>query len=215
MNTQAVRRYLAYRKATPTLPANVAAQWARTNAEEASPLEWHRFGTLTGEGEIDGFDVSVKIDFDTSGGYEIMGEFSDTYEPGAVQNPGWSFSGFNSWGRAYNSHTLRWYIPQPDMGLHELAEYNHKSGMSKSVALDSARETLVSIAKMEADPEVYAIHVTVEFRGVELGSAGLYGIDADPDASLSETREMLISMAEDVISEAVEDARSNLTTVRE
>ncbi len=105
-----------------------------------------------------------------------------------------------------------WYVPgDASSGWYD---YCRKAGMSKSVAWDAAREReREELRYVTADygPSVYVLTVTASRNGIDLGSANVGGIEiAWSDVTRTDGSEYLAEVAEDIIPEAIAEAREAL-----
>jgi hypothetical protein len=151
----------------------------------------------THAGEIDGWMVHVKVGIDQDaklGDDDVTGWFTDVYEPGCIRNT------HRNWGSDYE-----WYHPS-NYELRDLPTDGSTKGMSKQVAREHIAEQIRKAMADDADRYYVHVRVSVFRAGVELGSAGLYGIDLlgrDDTNYLGE-------VAEDLLSDAVVEAERTL-----
>lgn len=207
-----------YRRAraegTPAQSALRLARWITTVDRDALP-DYGAPVTI----ERDGFDVTLRLDYDE--GIDLSdlgyGRFLDGVEdwrtgyerrpePDAIPNP-YRDSRNVSGGR-------HWYVPGEAGSLADRFDAYHKAGASRSVALDKARASLDAELRTVTDdygPSVYVLRVTVAREGIDLGYASKGGIEiAWSDTTGTDGREYLAEVAEDIIPEAIEDAREAL-----
>jgi hypothetical protein len=107
-----------------------------------------------------------------------------------------------------------WYVPGEAGSLAERADYLHKAGASKSVALDEARAMLaeeVRYVTRDYGPSVYVLTATASRKGIRLGTASVGGIEiAWNDITRTSGMEYLAEVAEDIIPEAIAEAEAAL-----
>lgn len=192
-----------------------ALRLARWITEERTPTPDHgRPVTI----ERDGFTVTLSIDYDEGMSLADMGYgrfldgrgndagYQSRPDPDAIPNP-YRDSRNVSGGDA-------WYIPGEAGSVAERAAYHRKAGASKSVALDMARETLAEELRYVTDdygPSIYVLTATASRNGIELGSASVGGIEiAWSDITRTDGSEYFAEVADDLIPEAIADAREAL-----
>lgn len=185
------------------------ARWIaedRLSIEPDSPLTIER----------DGFDVAITARADEYVDLADMGygTFEDGREdwrsgywhaesPGAIPNT-------NRDSRSPGGGS-RFYIPSQDRA--ELVAYHRKAGASKSVALDLARESEAAelAALSEWGPAVYVLTVKASRNGITLGRASCGMIEiAWSDITRTDGTEYLAEIADDLIPEAIAEAREAL-----
>ena len=165
----------------------------------------------------DGFTITLSVDYDE--GYSLAdmgyGTFEDGTEdwrtgywhaetPGAIPNP-------NRDSRS-PGNGARFYVPSEPLSA--WADYAHKHGASKSVALDDARERQQDEARRvtwDYGPAVYVLTAKVSRQGIELARESVGGIEiAWSDVTRTDGSEYLAEVAEDMIPDAIAAAREAL-----
>jgi hypothetical protein len=167
--------------------------------------------------ERDGFTLTLSLDYDEGITLADLGygTFDDGREdwrtgywhptvPGAIPNP-------NRDSRS-PGNGARFYVPgDASSGWFD---YCRSQGMSKSVAWDAARQRERDEAKevtWDYGPSVYVLTVKASRNGIELGRASLGGIEiAWSDITRTDGSEYLAEIADDLVPEAIADAREAL-----
>ncbi len=158
---------------------------------------FNEYGDVTGD--VDGFTVHVRSTYDEDsrlGDDDVTGTFSDRYSDGAIKN---TTNGEN--GRGY-----KWYLPSNYDREYAESEVR-ASGISKGRVAEVLRERLEQAMTDDAYRNYFGVIVTVSLDGEELADASLWGIDVLPRFDASP---YLIETAEDLIGEALDQARANL-----
>jgi hypothetical protein len=156
-------------------------------------------------GTVKGLTVSVVIaDDDESqiGDDDVTGTFTDSKEPGAIQN--------NTNGR--NGQGYKWYAPANYRIGDETGEgwrwFHENYGMSRQVAREYIAELIRDDMRQDADRYYLGVVVTVSVDGQKLGSASLWCIDDAGDSNTS--RPYLIDTAANLIDEALEEVPGDI-----
>lgn len=199
--------YRKIRSATPWLPACQAIAWARGRARDLPPFEAAVVRNIGGG--ADAFEVPtaapgvvafvrVSPDYDADTSY--LGEITGEWQPGAIpaRTVGYLHGGAGVW-----------YVPMN--GLEEQREYLRRTH-SKHDAYTTARDYVLRDGRRLAEGvEAYGVTVTLRTASephADLGSASLWGIDAD--TSDPDERAYFAEVASDLLHEAASDAASAL-----
>lgn len=110
-----------------------------------------------------------------------------------------------------------WFIPEPTVT--EMASFNRRAGMSRSVALDRAMEDArrqLRDLTYGWGPDVRYIAVTASRAGIDLATVGCGGVVvAWDDIRMSSGEEYVWEVAADLATEAVAEAREALARLLE
>lgn len=205
MEIKELQRRVRAIRSTSVLPMSISRAVRLARYTEAKP----RYDFLSDldtapgkyEGEVEGFTVTVKVvpDEDSRlGEDDVTGHFSDTPEDGAIKNT----------RRDWNSD-YKYYIPS-NYDRTELPKDLERYGMSKSVREATYRARIKEAMCEDASLDYLGITVEVELDGISLGSASLWGIAVFHD---SVNRASLCDAADELIEEAIEEARECLPEV--
>jgi hypothetical protein len=166
------KQYLGHRN--NGTPALAAWRWAHTEIERYVD-EPEGFSLDGREFEVDGFDISIRVEPDDSNDYSFLGEFSDNEGIDSIKNP----EAWNRYGEP-NHNYLAYFTPAISEAEH--FAYLHKSGMDKQSAHLKAREIVIEMMNTARDYSASVLFVTASRDGIELGSDVLGGIDYDDPA---------------------------------
>jgi hypothetical protein len=212
MNEQEKQAYHKIRREHPSVSVSGAYQWMKDEQKQLQPIEWKepknqgsyhtpiRFADF----DHDGFHVHVNIIYDYDHDWCFCrGKFTDTWEPGAVKNPGWYRN---------QREVCQWFIP--DTTEEEHRKRYQELGYSAEDAKNLARSHVLEDCKIAADPDAagyvaLGITATARLKGVELGSDGLWGIEIE---SLDDP--YILQTAWEIIGEAISIARKNLEALK-
>jgi hypothetical protein len=133
--------------------------------------------------ERDGFTVTVKVEPDCCDYGDYLGEFTDTWSEGVLENPRANWHTEEDWrGRqvrvsGWNSHEYEWFLPQITEEEHyrDLCRYKFGKAEARRLARKYTEDALYRALEYEA----WVVIVTVYREGIELGSDALGGIDVD------------------------------------
>lgn len=207
---QVADRYRRLRRKHVTLGADQALRWAKFE-ERPMAFDWSgssgrhvRAATTT----CDGFDVRVVVDYDEYA--DRRAEYTDNDT--GIRNPDFDWTDDGGYRHRNNERKGKRYIElESGYTVPDLASDYNKMGMSKSVALDVARQSLASEAREYLSDEwaSYVVTVKVSVAGIELGTASLGGIETGGD--YSDEREFESAVIDhDLIREAIDEARENM-----
>lgn len=201
-------KYRNYRAQYPGIPARTALAWARGDDKPRAGWEWDTHGD-TATIERDGFSLKLTIEYDDYPDTSYLGEWSDTFEPGAI-----AVTDDMRYRPAAFRIDWKWFIPG-------ISAEEHRRGLS---AMGYARHTADCLARsyvlrdmrrLSSDTfALYVVSVSASREGIELGSACIGGVDID------DTRDMQAQfedIADDygLIDEATSDARMSLKALTE
>ncbi len=178
-----------------TTPAKYAWQWAKAgDPREASGLTWtysNSTGFPLGHGEIDGFEIRVRFDYD---GYQSPdGVFTDTPSERAIRNP--------RWDRATRNERYRYYIPE--VSVQEHVDGLRALGYARHDAWLTARGYVLADLTIDAEGDFAVCTVTVLRDGIELAEESVGHIHGTEDDDL-------IFVAVDIVQDALSTAREAL-----
>lgn len=182
--------------------ARQALNVVRTNYKARRvEMEDNRYGETVGHIEIDGFDLTVKWEYDEwyQGDYDL----TDTWRKGAVQNPLWRPE---QYGR---DRHYRWIVLP--MSWEDHYEGLHKMGYSRGQAAEMAREYVnQDVKRIISEEPYYNVSVTASRAGIELGCASMGGTDLGED--YRQAREWMETLPDEygLLDEAVAVAKDNL-----
>lgn len=163
-------------------------------AKPAIELEWQDYDSRA-TFERDGFTFRVEVQPDDTD-MSWLGEFTDTYEDGAVKNP----------EHGYTRHVYEWFVPT--YTYDERVRDNRAAGCSRGVAHELARESIAKDARMAVDYTEYVVALHVEREGIELASAYLGGVGFSDN--YIENQGYVAEVVEELVDEAIEEARATL-----
>lgn len=202
MNAETLRQYRKER-ANGT-PAKVALANAKyVTREPAYDFLAELDADKAVSGTVGPFTVSVKIVRDEDGRLgddDVTGTFVDSYIDGCVKNtvtPDWNVNGQ---GCAY-------YLPSEHTRTEAYKEFRTRDGMSKGQARQALATRIQAEMYADAHREWFGVAVKVSLNGRELAVASLWGIDSIPDY---DPRPYLIETAEELIEEAIDQARTEI-----
>lgn len=152
--------------------------------------------------------TSVSVDWvpDEDADLSYLGEFSDIWENGAIENPNWTRG---------DHRVMRWFIP----GITEQAHFdslretiNPRNPAKRVYGVKTARKLARSYVQQDCERalsygeswEMEGCIVTIEVDGIEMGSASLWGIESDSDDDYKR------STALELLSEARDSANAAL-----
>lgn len=199
----------AYRQARKLPGMTARGAWnVAKEARIASPFVWedanYKLSVKQAVVERDGFTCFLQVEYDIDHDWcDGRGQFTDTWEEGAVKNPYWVRSGHN---------TFQYFIPEVSIADHRKAL--QAMGYSRSQAQELAEYYVREDARIAADPAmagygVYGVTVTVCKNGIELGEDSCWGIELDDpdDCHLDE-------VAQECLDAALSEAKKNLQQLR-
>lgn len=143
--------------------------------------------------QIDGFDITWKIDSEDYMPCEDLGTFTNTWQLGALQN-------FPRERLAY-----KWFIPEYPIAERIETLNNKYWGMSKQNAFVAANKA--AREDMEKAKELHWVYVevTISKKGTILSTAGM-----SADSSIEENKPYLNEVLNELIPEALENAKKQL-----
>lgn len=196
--------YRNRRKADRWEPASTALTVARML--DAAPAFWNEWRADCGEVEAaewreGGYQLRAVVYDDPDADLSWLGEFTDTWEPGAVSN-----ADSTTW------HALKWFIPANDP--HENYPYFRRAGMGRAEARQRCHDLARQAMLTAREPEVYGVTVTASLGGRVLGEASCWGIH-DEYPHLAYVAEVARECAADAICEADATLARRLGTARE
>lgn len=166
----------------------------------------------------EGFDIEVRVNYDEYPDTSWAGEFSQTWQPGAIQNPDWRPHGQGRAGDVY-----RWFIPERPWGTDEENEpHLVRAGLARHdrwLTIQRYIREDYEIARGGDERPQWVITAEASIEGIVLGADSLHGVDMGKDwhpayASKDDIHE-LDMVASDVISEAVSQARGSMNKLIE
>ena len=207
-------RYAAERKKHPRMPARMAIRNARYEAPTGEDL-YGVASSMVDSGlydasdtwHVSGFDFEARVSVDECPDLSYLGEYTDTWEPGAIDR----FHGKdNPYARVY-----RYFVPSTDRGTFE----EHRTalramGYGKHEADTAARKIVrEDFERAEAYNEhewgMLVVTVTASRAGIELASDSIGGIESDYDAGA------LFDTLGDLEHEALTQARAAMAALCE
>jgi hypothetical protein len=169
--TTITERYRKLRKENPNTRAGLLLFWAKAN----EPVEFDGndiLETVDGRSTVEvtrgKFTIHITARVDEYPDYSYLGEWSDTWEEGALRNPD-SFT---------DRYTLDWFIPCNSETSHFKALRDMKYG--KSNARELARSYVIRDMKAAREYQAFVLFVRAYVNGIELGYDSLGGIAIDP-----------------------------------
>lgn len=215
------------RRENPMMGTTQAFGLARWKLQEPTIPFGETDGAWKHKLERDGFTVRVKADYDYDASpTDYLGTFTNDPE-GAERNPeAWYLSkpyrdrddGSDATYMRQNDDHYGYVVLADGLDYASHYEWAHGlGGMSRSVAHDYARARVAeNVRTLTHDGAWTAVYVvaTAYREGVELGNAALYGIELSEEWDGSNPR-WLSETAEELISEAVSEARDALTRLCE
>lgn len=188
--------YKRLRVKHPEAPANTVMAWVR-HGEKQPEHEFTSGDILDGYAEFERgrFTIHVSAKYDECPDYSHLGEFSDTWQEGAIQNPDF---------RHQRGGVYRWFIPA-NTEESQYKEMIHEYG--KTHARELAQKYVRDDYKRAVNYMAFVVVVTVFLKGVELGSDVLGGIDIGDDFEY-----LVESVYEhDMVGNALEEAEKTLS----
>ncbi len=205
------------------IPASSALRLARW-AVAPLPGDVPQYGASVEWPERDGFALTLSVTYDEGLTLQDMGygtfldgaeDWRTGYErrpdPDAVPNP--------HRDTRNPSNGAGWYLPGDAGTLRERAIEYRRMGYSRGPAWDKARESMdaeLSTVTNDYGPAIVVLTVKASRNGITLGRASLGGIELgwDPITRTSGDR-YLADAAEDIIPDAIADAREALAGLTE
>lgn len=185
------------------VPARWALDYARRE-QDAPRFEWSGdVGTL----ERDGFQLTAKVEPDYAADLSYLGEFTNTWSADAIRVP-------EEMRYAPAAFKVGWEYFEPAISWAEHFRGLQAMGFPRHVADCLAREYNRRDMRAMTETETYVVTVTASRAGIELGSASLGGIDFLPKTSDRERYAYLDECAQDLMGEAIEEARANLIALK-
>lgn len=165
------------------MPAAAAYTIAKQLAS-VSAWEWRGDTATRGSDRVaEGWEIVLEVMPDDDNDYSHLGEFTDTWEEGAVAH-------------STDPREYKYFVPA-------ISEEEHYKGLRGQYGKNEARRLARSYVDQDrraaAEYQSCYVKVSVMLDGRELGSAGMGGVDAD-DRSYFE------SIGDDLMDEAIDDA---------
>jgi hypothetical protein len=163
-------RYKRIRRKHTGIDASNAFRWAKQEEKETA-REYDGSDIANGPVEITRgkFNVHISAEIDESPDYSYIGEYSMTWQEGAVRVP----------ESRYDRNVCKWFIPCNTETEHYQSLVNMKYG--KTLARELARSYVKQdMARMD-NLQSFVIIVRAYLNGVELGSDVLGGVDIGDD----------------------------------
>lgn len=198
--------YADIRVKSPYYNARSAFHYATcTVAYLGKRAEWQWNGE-TATCEVEGFELRLEVrDDDDSSPADWLGEWSDRWADGAISYA----NEHHSYGNHYNSRSdYEWWHPAQSIEDHRSAL--RALGYSRHDAYTIAREYVLRDMRMASDFTAYGVIVTASREGIELGSDSLWGITLDESPGARSRDDQMAEIADDIVSEAISDARESL-----
>lgn len=167
-----------------------------TATDPLPELEWKDYDSRASF-ERDGFTFSVRVEPDDNADLSWVGEFTNSWETGAIKNPNY-----------YAGQTYEWFVAT--YTYEERVGDLRASGRSRGVADAEARQAIQKDAAMAVDYQEYVIALSVKRAGVELTTEYLGGVGFGD--SYDDNRRYVAEVIAEMLDEAIENAR---TTLRE
>lgn len=202
---ETIRKAHELRRKNPNVPASVRLAWARQ--VEPEELDWNSHGDRA-ELDRDGFHVIIRVEPDDYNDLSYLGTFSDRWEEGAIQLA--PHEGLRAIGPTQGD-AYRYFVPAITEA--ETRAHLNKLGYSKGVAADMAREDVMRSLEALTTTTSSMVSVTAYKAGVDLGRAVLGGIDTSWDQSYEEARRYIEQTIDDMIGEAIDEARETLESL--
>jgi hypothetical protein len=201
------------RRRHPTMDAATRLRWARSQAGYAelwSDLEFD--ANRTARIERDGFTVHVQYSYDDYPDRSWVGEFTDTWQPGAIKHlPGWHAGYDGSEYTQPDPHTYGWFVPTNSAEADR--RWFAKAGYARHDAwLTAQRNARRDYDRIE-DITFYVLKVTVFRANVELAVEYLGGIDLGDDMRDVDSDEQAVIMATDSIQMALAEAKDAMKAI--
>ena len=159
--------------------------------------------------ERDGFSVTVTWEPDQCDYGDYLGEFTDTWSEGVLENPRANWHVEETWrGRneripGWNNREWKWFLPQITEEEHYRDLCKYKFGKAEARRL--AREYTEDALSRALEYQAWVVIVTASRDGIELASDALGGIDVDSFDELA-----WIVADHGMIEEAIERAKAAL-----
>lgn len=213
-------KYMKYRREHPRLPASYALRWAKT-PDLSTKWEEHNYNRFTreeGPFEIElTFETESQCPMDDDhygryvdgrSGWDSAwdGNYPEPVEPFPLGLP---YTSFASGAYSQDRNAWPYFIPN---GIDEHFGYLRGEGTSKSVAWDELKQWVEDqIEMLFGGPlEYVSVDVNVKLDDVELGSASmLTDIVFDKEGT-----NHIFEIAEDMIPEAIEEAKSKVNEIK-
>lgn len=173
-----------------------AFRWAKQKQEEKT-REYDGSDIANGPVKLTRgkFSIHISAEIDESPDHSYLGEYSDTWQEGAIRNP----------ESVYNHGVYKWWIPCNTEDGHYKSLRDMKYG--KSLARELAHSYVLQDMKTMKDLQSYIVMVRVYVNGIELGSDVLGGVDISDDIDyLADTID-----ENGMIDNAIEEAKTALT----
>jgi hypothetical protein len=176
----------------------------------------------------DGISYCIEFWYDYFGDTSYIGEFSDTWEPGAIDRARWekvSTPCGTSWQYSWDRREYRWFIP--GCALQEVREsaayYSNELGMSRHEAwVKATRIPITQHSMLESYGKDWwhiGISVKAYVNGMEVACASLWGIedgyDYDPEAYHDEVVEELIGECRHELEKAASKLLTTASMIKE
>lgn len=203
MTNQTIARARKLRADTPELSARLALDIAR----QVDDLpDWADDLTMAGERvrfTRDGFDVTVRLEYDSYPDRSYLGVFTDKPQDGAIpvaRRDRYAPSAFKI--------DYEYFLPEITEAEHY--ESLRKLKYGKAQARATARRYVREAYEAVVNGASFVLSVTVSRAGVELGEAALGGIDFS-DSLLDDTdRTYLVEVIEDILPDAIDEAHDKI-----
>lgn len=168
--TTIAEKYRKVRKEHDSISASLALTWAR----QEEPVEFDGddiLETVDGRSTVEltrgKFTIHITARVDECPDYSHLGEWSDTWQEGAIRNP----------ESLQDRHMYDWFIPCNTEASHFKGLRDLKYGKTESRNL--ARSYVIRDMRAARDYQAFVLFVRAFANGIELGCDSLGGVDID------------------------------------
>jgi hypothetical protein len=178
--------------------ASSALHYLRIKPVEILDWESNRQGNSVSNFDRDGFKIKVELVPDDHADSSWIGTYTDKWEAEAIER------------RDRERHTYKYFVPTNSYSAHfqGLRALNYGKAESDLLARSYVKRDFEQMEKINSgDIQFVGIVVKAYRNGIRLGDASCWGFELDNYSSKSEA--YINSSAEDLIAEAISDAKSN------
>lgn len=194
MTKKLLAAYRENRRKHPTAGARHALDWARIAIKQSTPvLDWNYDGA-SAEFKRHGFTVRVNVEPDYDADTSMLGTFTDKWSPDVIKRRNPDRNGYRYFdpGISYREHYK---------GLRDM---HYGRADANRLAREYVQTDMQRAETLGTEWTMWSVSLTVSRRGITLASAGVGGVDAEPEDDYYE------ELVRDLLSEAIPDARAAL-----
>lgn len=192
MATDTIRRARSYARQYPNVPAPTRLAWARRGEPEP---QWYWVGDRSALASYGGYDLVLRVNIDEFSERDWLGHI--VWRDPEPEDIPVEIQGDNAYFR-------------PAISREEHTRGLNRMGYSRGEADRLARSYVRQDLRQYLEGEPLMIQVIAYRSGIELGSAVIGGFEVSPDASYTEVREHVEFEAQDLVAEAIHEARDAL-----